>query len=115
MEKETDMSDLDPADYENGQLVNSRPAAVPVSEVAVAAGETVNSADPSITLGPGKAISAALTGLGLTVLVGAINAITPELFEPLGPWGAVLYAGIVAGGATLATYVTRTTVTGNGH
>lgn len=108
------MSNLNPREYRNGKLIDTRVGgAIPADAVAVAAGETVNSASPSITLGPAKAIAAAATGLGLTVLVGAINAITPELFEPLGPWGAVLYAGVVAGGATLATYITRTTVTGN--
>ena len=108
------MSNLNPREYRNGKLIETTVGgAIPADAVAVAAGETVNSASPSITLGPAKAIAAAATGLGLTVLVGAINAITPELFEPLGPWGAVLYAGVVAGGATLATYITRTTVTGN--
>lgn len=108
------MTNLNPEDYENGVPIDDRAAgAIPADDVAVAVGETVNSADPSITLGPGKAIAAGVTGIGLAVVIGAINAVTPDLFAGLGPWGGVVYAGVVALGASLATYLTRTTVTGN--
>lgn len=115
MEKETDMSDLDPADYENGQLVNSRPAAVPVSEVAVAAGETVNSADPSITVGPAKAIAASVATVAVTFLTALGVAMTDNVVTPQ-EWITIAVATIVGTGLVGgSTFLTRTTVTGNGH
>lgn len=54
-----------------------------------------------------KVIAAALTGIVLTVIVGALNAITPELFTALGSWGPVVYAGVVALGSSLAAYIKR--------
>jgi len=93
------MTNLDPKDYKNG--------------VPVASGETVNSASPAITIGPAKAIAAtvaaALVG-GLTTLGTALsdNVVTPA------EWVAVALAVIVGSGIVGgATYVTRTTVTGN--
>lgn len=106
------MTNLDPQDYQNGELT-SRPAAVPLESVAVAAGETVNTADPSITLGPAKSIVAAVGG----ALVGGLTALGTALADNVvtnGEWVAVALAvvigtGLVGGGV----YATRTTVTGN--
>lgn len=101
------MSDLDPKDYFNGQPV------VPADSVAVASGETVNSSSPAITVGPAKAIVAAVGG----ALVGGLSALGVALADEVvtsGEWVAVALAvvlgtGLVGG----ATYATRTTVKGN--
>ena len=54
-----------------------------------------------------KVIAGAVTGIALTVVVGAIAAITPEHFEALGVWGGVIYGGVVALGSALAAYIKR--------
>lgn len=53
----------------------------------------------------GKVTAGALTGLAVTVVVAALTAITPELLEPLGPWGGVVLAGIGALAVALGAYV----------
>ena len=65
-------------------------------------------ADGEPTLKPQpKVIAGAVTGLILTVIVGAINAVTPDLFAGLGQWGVVVFAGVVALGSALAAYIKR--------
>lgn len=59
-----------------------------------------------------KVVAAAVTGVALTVVVGAIAAITPDHFAALGPWGAVVYGGVVALGTSLAAYIKRPGPTG---
>lgn len=54
-----------------------------------------------------KVTAQTLTGLGLALIIGAINAVTPELFDFMGAWGAVAYAAVVAGGGFLAGYAVR--------
>lgn len=112
------MSDnLNPADYQNGVPINpttgggSTPAAEAVPAVAV--GEVVNTASPSITLGPAKAVVAAVG----SALVGGLSALGVALADNVvtpGEWVAVALATIVGSGVVgAATYVARTTVTGN--
>lgn len=54
-----------------------------------------------------KVVAGAVTGIVLTVVVGSLNAITPDLFAWAGAWGPVLFAGTVALGSALAAYVKR--------
>lgn len=54
-----------------------------------------------------KVIASVVTGIGLTVAVGAIAAITPDHFASLGLWGGVVYGGVVALGSSLAAYIKR--------
>jgi hypothetical protein len=98
------MTNLNPEDYKNG---------VPVGEVAVASGETVNSADPSITVGPAKAVVAAVAGAlvgGLTYLSAALqdNVVSGQEWVNVA-LAVIIGTGVVGG----ATYATRTTVKGN--
>lgn len=60
-------------------------------------------ADPAQVISP-KVIVQAATSLGLVAVIAAIGAITPELFEGMGPWGLVAYAAVVAVGGALAGY-----------
>lgn len=46
-----------------------------------------------------------LTALTLVVLLGAINAITPDLLAPLGAWSPVAFAGVVALGGFIAGWL----------
>jgi len=62
--------------------------------------------DATKTVSP-KIIAGALTSIGLTVLIAAIGAITPDLFDGLGVWGPVVYAAVVAVGGAIAGYVKR--------
>lgn len=55
----------------------------------------------------GKVLAAGITGGALVVVVAMLNAITPELVAAIGPWGSVLFAGIVALGGFLAGYIKR--------
>lgn len=52
-----------------------------------------------------KVVAAAVTDIALVVVVGGISAITPELFNFLGDWKAVAFAGVVALGGALAGYI----------
>lgn len=54
-----------------------------------------------------KVVAGAVTGIALTVVVGAIAAITPEHFEALGIWGGVIYGGVVSLGSALGAYIKR--------
>lgn len=101
------MSNLNPEHYQNGVPVT------PTAEVAVAAGEVVNSASPAVTLGPAKAIVAVVG----SALLGGLTALGFALQDNVidaGEWVAVAIAVIVGSGIVGgATYLTRTTVTGN--
>lgn len=58
------------------------------------------------TLRPtGKVLAGAISGLGLTVVVAVLTAITPDLLEPLGPWAGPAFAGIGALAVALAAYI----------
>lgn len=61
---------------------------------------------PTATPQP-KVLAGAITGIALTVAVGAIAAVTPEHFAALGVWGGVIYGGVVALGSSLAAYIKR--------
>lgn len=104
------MGDLNPEEWKNGEYVGP---VVPAAEVAVASGEVVNSADPSITVGPAKAIVAAVGG----ALVGGLTALSTALADNVvtsGEWVTVALATIVGSGVVGGvTYATRTTVKGN--
>ena len=52
-----------------------------------------------------KVVAGAITSIGLTVLVAALGAISPNLFDGLGVWGPVVYAAVVAIGGAIAGYV----------
>lgn len=56
-----------------------------------------------------KVLAGAITGLGLTVVVAVLTAITPELLEPLGPWAGPAFAGIGALAVALAAYIKKPT------
>lgn len=86
------MANLDPDIYKNGELIK------PVTTDA--------NGKPTLAPQP-KVIAGAIAGIALTVAVGAIDAITPDLFGALGPWAPVAYAGVVALGSSLAAYIKR--------
>lgn len=58
------------------------------------------------TLSP-KVVASAATGLALVVLIAVLTAVTPEMLAPLGDWGTLVYAAVVATGSALAGYVKR--------
>lgn len=95
------MTNLNPRDYHNGQ------------PVALAVGETVTSDSPAVTLGPAKAIVAAVGG----ALVGGLTALGTALTDEVvtsGEWVAVALAVVIGSGLVGgSTYFTKTTVTGN--
>ncbi|WP_104134817.1 hypothetical protein [Cryobacterium sp. Y62] len=59
---------------------------------------------PATPISP-KVVAAGVTGLGLTVVVASVTALTPEAFEFLGVWAPVAYAAAVAVGSTLAGWL----------
>lgn len=60
--------------------------------------------DPKKTISP-KVIASAVSGLAVTLILGLLNAVTPETFAFLGSWSSLAYmlvvavAGVVAGWA----------------
>lgn len=76
-------------------------------------GETVTSDSPAVTLGPAKAIVAAIGG----ALVGGLTALGTALTDEVvtsGEWVAVALAVVIGSGLTGgATFAVKTTVTGS--
>lgn len=60
--------------------------------------------DPSTVISPKVIAVAAANVVGLAVVAG-IAAITPDLFDNLGPWALVAYAAVASVGTTLAGYL----------
>jgi hypothetical protein len=56
-----------------------------------------------------KVRNGAIAGIALAVGVAVLSAVTPEMLENLGSWGVLIYAGIVALGASLTAYITKPT------
>lgn len=56
-----------------------------------------------------KVRNGAITGIALAVGVAILSAVTPDMLTPLGSWGVLIYAGIVALGSSLAAYLTKPT------
>lgn len=61
---------------------------------------------------PAKVISPKIIATGVVYIIGAGvlaagAALTPDLFDGLGRWGVVAYAGVVGALAQLAGYITR--------
>ncbi len=54
-----------------------------------------------------KVAAQGITALIITVVLGAIAAINPQLLSFLGPWSVVVYAAIVALGGFLAGYIKK--------
>ncbi len=59
---------------------------------------------------PSKTISPKIIATGIVYLVGAFilaagAALTPQLFDWAGPWGVVIYAGVVGAVAQLAGWL----------
>jgi hypothetical protein len=54
-----------------------------------------------------KVAAGIVTAGALVVVEAAITAITPDLFSGLGPWGGVVFAGVVGLGGFLASYIKR--------
>ena len=54
-----------------------------------------------------KVLAGVITAGALVVVEAAITAITPDLFSALGPWGGIVYAGVVGLGGFLAGYIKR--------
>lgn len=66
----------------------------------------------STTPDPSKVISPKIIATGIVYITGAGilaagAALTPDLFDGLGRWGVVAYAGVVGALASLAGYFTR--------
>ncbi|HEY4267081.1 MAG TPA: hypothetical protein VGM94_02705 [Galbitalea sp.] len=62
--------------------------------------------DPTKTISP-KVIASVAGGIVGAAVVGAVNAITPDLFASLGAWAPVVYSGVTAGGAYLAGWIVK--------
>lgn len=56
-----------------------------------------------------KVLAGAITGLGLTVVVAVLTAITPDLLAPLGLWAGPAFAGIGALAVALGAYLKKPT------
>lgn len=56
-----------------------------------------------------KVRNGAITGITLAVGVAILNAVTPDMLAGLGSWGVLIYAGVVALGSSLASYLTKPT------
>jgi len=99
------MTNLNPADYQNG---------VPVAQVAVAAGETVKSSSSAITLGPAKAI-AALVATPVVAFLSALGvALQSENVVTGQEWVSIAIATILSTGLVAGSvYGVPTSVTGN--
>lgn len=54
-----------------------------------------------------KVLAGAITSCLLVVVVAMLAAITPELLDFFGPWAPVIFAGVVALGGFLASYIKR--------
>ena len=108
------MSNLNPREYRNGKLIETTVGgAIPADAVAVAAGETVNTASRSITLGPAKAIAAFVATVAVAFLTALGSALTGDGIVTGPEWVTIALATIVGSGLVGgAAYVTRTTVTG---
>lgn len=65
---------------------------------------SANPVSPKVTA---SALGTAATGAALTIVVAALSAVTPELFDFLGAWGPVAFAGVSALGGYLAGYLTK--------
>lgn len=63
-----------------------------------------NPVSPKVTA---SALGTIATGLGLTIVVAALGAVTPDMLEGLGAWAPVIFAAISAAGGFLAGYRTR--------
>ena len=60
--------------------------------------------DPSKTLSP-KIIATGIVYLAGAFILAAGAALTPQLFDWAGPWGVVIYAGVVGAVAQLAGWL----------
>lgn len=56
-----------------------------------------------------KVRNGAIAGIALAVGVAILSAVTPDMLAPLGSWGVLIYAGIVALGSSLTAYLTKPT------
>ena len=64
--------------------------------------------DPAPSKVPVKKVAASgIVAAVLVVIVGVIAGLTPASFEPLGVWGPVIYAAVVAVGGFLAGYIKK--------
>jgi hypothetical protein len=96
------MSNLNPADYKNGQPI-----------AALKVGETISSESPKVTLGKSKAVFAAVAGLAVAVgpvLTLALGDGAIDINEGIGLFVAALVGLGVPG---VGTYYVPTKVTGN--
>lgn len=107
----TPNDNLDPTVYFNGKPIE--PAAVPADAVSIEKGEVVSSASPKVTLGPAKAVVATVAAAALGGLTALSTALLDERVTGA-EWVTVAIATIVGSGIVGgATYLARTTVTGN--
>ncbi len=60
--------------------------------------------DPSKVVSP-KVVASAIGAVSGAALSAALGALTPELFDFLGPWSGVAFAAITGGGAVAAGYL----------
>lgn len=67
---------------------------------------TQNPNPAETTISP-KVIAPAVVNVALLVVVAVLTAVTPTLLEPLGPWAALVGAGLAALAAALAGYIKR--------
>lgn len=77
---------------------------------SVTAAPVTTDANGNPTLKPtGKVAAGIATSGALVVIVAIIQAVNPELLAPLAPFDGVVYAGIVALGGFLGSYIKRPT------
>lgn len=75
----------------------------------VAKGVTTDESGQPTAKPTAKVRNGAITGIALAVGVAILSAVTPDMLAPLGSWGVLIYAGIVALGGSLAAYLTKPT------
>jgi hypothetical protein len=95
---------------ETGPFSDDRYAADAEAGTSPYANEGGYSADKTIeaetTVSP-KVAAGAITSAALVVLLAIITAVTPDMVDGLGQWGTLVYAGIVALGGVIASYIKR--------
>ena len=68
---------------------------------------TTNSNGERTSVPQAKVIAGAVTGISLAIILGMVQAVTPDHLSFLGQWGSVVYGGVVALGSAIAAYLKR--------
>lgn len=95
------MPELNPENWKNGEPI----AGAEFHELRL---DVTTDAEGEPTPRPtAKVIAGASWSIGLVVIVALLTAITPDLFDFLGRWAPVAFAGVVALAGSLAAYIKK--------